>query len=460
MSNPLVSLFRTFFGSQIKQFESIPGPAPIFPFGTLLNFQGRNPWDVCAEYEKTYGGVTLIWEFGKPIIVLSEPELIRQVLITNAQDYWKDDPAEAFRPVLRVTEFDENGEEWRRLRQGEPFCMDGFDAWLPTQVAAVRNVVDAHLKRLTTTGSVNLLPALERMVYDVYNACCVGRQLSDNDYEAFYTTSNMATRRMQLPKWLLFHPIRPGFWSAMKQHFGVFEKIVAEAKLDLASSANDLLHVFLRKAPKVSDEQLAMYLGNIHAGGVFSAGTALVNTLFLVGRHTDIADQLHAQLKEMVRQKPDFNAADLEQCSLLDHALRESMRYYAPVPMFFRNVLKTKSTQLGKYTLPPNTVVFLVVQGVHRSARFWKEPDRFNPSRWEELAMPAKSFDSDIFFPFGRGERLCVGAPLAMFCMKVMLATILSRVRVEIDAGVLYRQFFHCGVAEPLNIMGRFVPHA
>jgi cytochrome P450 len=447
------------FHSRIKQFEGIPGPTPVFPLGTLLEFRAKNPWDVCAEYEKIYGGVTLIWEFAKPILVLNEPELIREVLITKAQDYWKDDPTEAFRPVLRETEFDENGEKWRQLRQGEPMCVEGFDQWLPSQVPAVRNVVNEHLKRLTSAGSVNLLPAMERMVYDVYNACCVGRQLSDSDYDAFYTTSNMATRRMKLPKWLLFHPIRPAFWSAMKQHFGVFGKIVADARRDLNSSANDLLHVYLRKAPKVSDEQLAMYLGNIHAGGVFSAGTALVNTIFLVHRHAEVAQKLHQQLKVQLQQKPDFTATDLEQCPLLDQSLRESMRYYAPVPLFFRNVLKTRSTQLGKYTLPPNTVVFLVAQGVHRSSRFWKEPDRFDPSRWESNAMPANAFDSDIYFPFGRGERLCVGASLAMFCMKVMLASIWSRVRVEIDPHVGYRQFFHCGVAQPLNITGRFVPN-
>jgi cytochrome P450 len=270
----------------------------------------------------------------------------------------------------------------------------------------------------------------------------------------------MATRRMKLPKWLLFPPIRPSFWSAMKQHFGAYEKIVEEARRDLSSGANDLLHVYLRHGSKVSDEQLAMYLGNIHAGGVFSAGTALVNTLYLVHQHADVAAKIHAQLKSLVQQKPDFGAADLEQCQLLDQTLRESMRYYAPVPVFFRNVLQTKPAQLGKYNLPPNTVVWIVVQGVHRSARFWKEPDRFDPGRWENGPAPANSLDSDIYLPFGRGARLCVGAGLAMLCMKVMLATILSRVRVEVDPGVSFSQFFHCGVAEPKNIMARFVPQA
>jgi cytochrome P450 len=297
------------------------------------------------------------------------------------------------------------------------------------------------------------------MVYDVYNQCVVGQQLYDKDYQHFYTTSNMATKRMQLPKWLLFPPLNSRFWYARYYHFGAFEKIVAETKRYLYTDAKDLLHEYLRKPPDVSDKQVAMYLGNIHAGGVFPAATALVNTLYLLNRYPkiagkQIADELYAEVRGAGSDK-----SALWQGPLLEHVLLESMRFLPPVPMFFRNVLKTKSTQLGKYTLPPNTKVIVVIQGVHRSSKYWKDPDHFDPSRWEEETIDAKYFDSDHYFPFGRGPRACVGAPLAMFCMKVMLASILSKVNVSVDLHLPYRQFNHCGVAEPKGIKGRFVPH-
>jgi cytochrome P450 len=454
------SCFRTFFGGRMQSFADIPGPTPSFPLGTLWDFRGRQPWDVLADYEKKYGGTSLIWEFGKPVVVVSDADMIREVLITKANDYWKDDPSEGFRPVLKVTEFCENGSAWENLRKREPFCIEGFDQWLPTQAAVVRNVVDTHLQKLmATTNPVDLLPVIERMVYDAYNACCVGRQLSDSDYDAFYITSNMATKRMQLPKWMLIKPVSPSFWRAMKQHFGVFGKIVDEAQRDNNPNANDLLHIYLRQFKETTPEQIAIYLGNIHAGGVFSAGTALVNTMYLVSRHPEIAKNLYVQLQGMRQGKPDFGIADVDQCPLLEQTLREAMRFYAPIPMFFRNVSKTKSTQLGKYTLPPNTVVYLMVQGVHRSARYWNDPDRFDPSRFAGDVPEAKALDTDRYLPFGRGPRICVGAPLAMFCMKMMLAGIWSKAKVEIDPKIVYKQFFHCGVTEPKDIMGSFAAH-
>jgi cytochrome P450 len=454
MRRLLERLFRSCFASRIKHFDGIPGPIPIFPFGTLLSFSRAQPWDVCTDYEKQYGGITLIWMGITPVVVLNDPELIREVLVTKHEDYYKDNPAKAFKPVLETTEFDENGPEWQRLRMSEPLSMKEFGEWLPTQTPAVKKVVDAHLEHLTQTARpVDLLPTMERMIYDAYNACIVGKQLDDRAYRYFYITSNMATKRMQLPNWLLFPPLNPRFWFARHYHFGLFEKIVKEAKQDLQSDANDLLHVYLRKGTEVSDKQIAMFLGNVHAGGVFSAGTALVNTLYLLNRHPDVAAKLDAQLHAAAGE-----GAVWERCLFLDHVLRESMRYLPPVPMFFRNVLKTKPTQLGKHTLPPNTMVNIVIQGVHRSSKYWNDPDRFDPGRWENESVNANCLESDYYFPFGRGPRLCIGAPLAMFCMKVVLASILSRAQVLIDPHVPYRQFFHCGVAEPKGIKGRFVP--
>jgi cytochrome P450 len=453
----LERVFRSFFGSRMKPFEGIPGPTPTFPFGTLLDFWGAKPWDVCAAYGKRYGGITLIWVGEQPALVLNDPALIREVLVTNWKDYYKDNPVKAFKPVLKKTVFDQNGPEWVRMRINHPLSMEGLQQWLPSQASAIEKVVEGHLKRLCASQQpVDLLGPIERMCYDLYNACVVGRQLGDRAYRDFYITSNMATRRMVLPKWLLVPPLNPMFWIARHRHFGAFEEIIKETKQDLGSGANDLLHNILRKGTGLSDKELADEVGDIHAGGVFSAGTALVNTLYLLSRHPRVAQEIYDQLRALPRHNSDFAASSLEQCPLVEHVLRESMRYLAPVPVYFRNVLKSKSTRLGDRTLPPNTLVLVVTQAAQHSTKFWENPDTFDPSRWQKTTLP---LDSDYFFPFGRGPRICVGATFAMFCMKVMLASLLSRARIEIDSRVQYQQFFHCGVAEPKGIVGRFIPH-
>jgi cytochrome P450 len=443
----------------MKHFDGMPGPTPTYPFGTSWDFSKGQPWDVCAGYEKKYGGVTLIWEGGTPVVVLNDAELIREVLITKQEDYWKDAPGPAFRPVLKKTEFNENFEEWRQLARNDPLNMEGYGSWLPTQTPVVKQVVDEHLNRLTAhPGAANLLPVIERMTYDAFNACMVGRQLTDETYRAFYRTSDMATYRMRKAMFVpLLPPIDPRFYIARSRHFGTFEQIVKEAKGAPDSGANDMLRVFLRKGTNVPDDQIAVYLGNIHAAGVFSAGSAVVNTFYLLARHPEVAAKLHAQLNDSTRNNPGDLLA-LNSCRYLEQVIRESMRYYPPVPFFFRNVVKTRSTRLGNYTLSPNTVVYVVAQGVHRSARYWKDPDRFDPDRWDNGPVPVDALEHDIFLPFGRGPRICSGATLAMLCIKVILASVYSRLKVEIDPSIEMTQFFHCGVAEPKNVVGSLAP--
>jgi cytochrome P450 len=251
--------------------------------------------------------------------------------------------------------------------------------------------------------------------------------------------------------------IDPRFYIARSKHFGAFEQIIKEARNDGKSDANDMLHVFLRKGINVPDDQLAMYLGNIHAAGVFSVGTAVVNTFYLLARHPEVAEKLHAQLNDAIQKNPGDLLA-VNNCRYMEQVLRESMRVYPPVPFFFRSVVKTKSTQLGKYTLPPNTNVYIISQGVHRSARYWKNPNRFDPDRWDNGPVPVDALEHDIFLPFGRGPRICSGATLAMLCMKVIVASIYSRLNVKIDPTIEMTQFFHCGVAEPKNVVGSIVP--
>jgi cytochrome P450 len=460
MSSLLESMFRKCFGSRGKPFEGIPGPAPIFPLGNLLDLAGPSSWNVCAEYEKKYGGLTLIWVGGRPTLVLNDPELIYEVMVTHWEDYYKDDPIKALKPTLRNSLFVLNPPEWTPLRQAYPHLQAGVDQWLRGQVNVIRKVVEKHVQRLAAApGEVDLLDRMQRMIFEAFNACVVGRDLGDEGYHQFYVTSNTATFRMQLPDWMLVGPINPWHWKAMRLHYGAFEKIIAEARKNIEAEPDTLLKLTLQRGTTVSDEQLATFLANTQAGGNFSSGTALVNTFYLLNHNPDVANPFYAQLRDFIKGVPEFDAAKLDGFSPVNHVLRESLRCIAPVPIWFRNVLKTKAAQLDKYTLPPDTVLFILTRGIHQSPKYWRNPEKFDPSRWENGPVPADVLDHNIWFPFGRGPRMCPGASFALFCMRVMLVTMLSRYRVEMDTRQPYREFFHCGVAEPRGLKGRFVPH-
>jgi cytochrome P450 len=455
----LQSLFRVRFSSRMRQFEGIPGPMPCYPIGTIGDFYGADPWEVFADYGAKYGGMSLAWLGGTPTVVLNNPRLIGEVLDTNSKEYYKNYPIRALRPVLRGTIFNFNKPEWDRLRKGHPCKIEGFDRWLPTQFSVIKKVAERHLNAmLSTDKEMEPVDKMQRLCFDAFNACACGPDFEDGGFENFYILSEMATFRMKFPQFMLIPPIRPRFHRAMRLHYGAYDKAVKKARQSPDASANDLLQVLLRQGTDFSDSEIVDSLSDFQAGGDISTASALVNTFYLLSENPVVAKRLYDDLAEMTRRNPDFDQATLDQVPLLDHVLRESLRMIPPVAINSRNTLKDRSVTLGGHALPPDTTVMILTKAVQRSAKHWKDPDTFNPDRWANGGVEANPLGSDYFFPFGRGPRTCAGADFAMFCMKIILASILSRAALKTSGP--FRGIYHCGVVEAKKLKARLIAHA
>jgi cytochrome P450 len=109
--------------------------------------------------------------------------------------------------------------------------------------------------------------------------------------------------------------------------------------------------------------------------------------------------------------------------------LSESMRLYPPAWVVGR--LAIKDYEVRGYVVPAGSLVLVSQYVTHRDARFFTDPERFDPRRWtpeEKEARPAYSY-----FPFGGGARRCVGEGFAWMEGVLLVATIASRWRMGLD---------------------------
>ena len=86
----------------------------------------------------------------------------------------------------------------------------------------------------------------------------------------------------------------------------------------------------------------------------------------------------------------------------------------------------------------------------HRDARFWPDPERFDPERWTPEAKAARP--QFAYFPFGGGPRRCVGEGFAWMEAVLILAAITAsfvgaRRRLRRSAGLLFRAADVAGAA-------------
>jgi cytochrome P450 len=173
----------------------------------------------------------------------------------------------------------------------------------------------------------------------------------------------------------------------------------------------------------LSEDELLGHVSVIFAAGHETSANALTWTLFLLSQHPEIAADVLDELQSVLQgEAPTLE--QLQQLPLLERVIKESMRVLSPVPWNAR--VTSQPTELGGYALPAGTEVFVSIYQTHHMSELYPEPEVFNPQRWETIEPSVYEYN-----PFSTGPRLCIGAGFAMMEIKIVLAMLLQRYRLQ-----------------------------
>ena len=172
----------------------------------------------------------------------------------------------------------------------------------------------------------------------------------------------------------------------------------------------------------VLDESVTMLLA-----GHETTASALVWSLYLLARHPDLADALATDLASRLKgEAPSYGY--LDSLESLRATLDETLRLYPPTHRIARTV-KTPAV-VGGRSLPVGADVVMPQWAVHRSARWYQEPEAFVPGRWTGAFR--RSLPRYAYFPFSGGARTCVGSQLAWCESAVILGLLAQRFRFSL----------------------------
>lgn len=453
----LENLFRLNVGSKMKPFEGIPGPTPQFPLGNAQDFIGQVPWEVCADYGEKYGGITQVWLFRKPALVLNDPELIEQVLITRQDLFYKDRLYKAACPMMSQDSLfiqPAQDQSWQFIKENHPLSMPYVHQWQAEQIPILKHQFEADIERLVARsqqGSFPLFDAIHRLTFDGFARATVGRTLGDRAFEAYNTMAKVADKRL---KTKLPYPDEPRgikYRLASRQWFAYFDEIVREARQN--PTGDDLLSWMIREGgSQLSDTALAHAFAELYFSGAVSTPSGITYTLYLLDQNPDCLSTLMESFQSIPMDS--LNLEHLEQCLPLEQSLLESLRIFPPVCFFARNVVKDKPIAFAGYHIPPNTPMLISNWYLHHHPSYWQNPWAYKPARWDTETRSANPLGSGYFFPFGRGLRMCLGMPFALIFIKLALATILSQVRVRFDADSSAQGTFYVGAMAPFDLKG------
>jgi len=108
--------------------------------------------------------------------------------------------------------------------------------------------------------------------------------------------------------------------------------------------------------------------------------------------------------------------------------VEETLRLYSPA--FMTGRLAQRTHEICGTRVPAGAIILLPYWLLHRSPRWWKQPEVFDPARFLNGAEPERL----TYLPFGVGRHVCIGAQLAMSEAVLATARLFRQFTVEMTS--------------------------
>jgi cytochrome P450 len=434
--------------------EETPTPSGqwIMPPGLKhsLPFYAYRPWVKLGSpillFEhllKTYGNIAHYKFMGTPIIFINDPEYIREILINQTSSFVKERTVRRMKILLGeglITSDDPIHMRQRRIvapafhRQriaayGEQIvaCADTQQkTWQPNQ----------HID--IAASSMQL--SLEIVARTLFNTEVTADIRSIND--EVNTIMGLYNFIVAFPKLENFiHLPIPGlikFRRSKGRLDTIVDRLIREHR-EAGVDKGDLLSMLLASRDDeadasghhtgMSDDQVRDEVLTTFLAGYETVANGLTWTWYLLSQNPDVEARLHAELDAVLgigdRQRLP-TLADYPSLRYTEQVFAESMRLYPPAWAMGR--MSTKPVTLGPYRIPPGAHFFFSQYIMGRDPHYFPDPLRFDPDRFSPENKAARP--KFTYFPFGGGNRQCIGESFAWMEGVFSIATLAQRWRM------------------------------
>jgi len=400
----------------------------------------QRPLSGMMELRETYGDVARMRLFGLEAMLISHPEGVRHILQERHTVYTKQN--QDYKMLARVLGqglVTSDGALWKQQRR---LIQPAFHKEKIRGFAALMGrEAEASTERLSAAAHagqvVDIVAEAKRTALDIVVQALIGVDAgSDSDRfgETFSRLNELITAQFtsvlgRLP-WLPTKGNRT-LRSAKLEMDRMVESIIARRRA-AGIEGNDLLGMLLASRDEdtgkgMSDEQLRDEVTTLIAAGHETTAMTLGWTIYLLGRHPEIARQVADEARSVLGGRT-AGYDDLEKLELTRRVIEESLRIYPPAWAVSRT--PSEEDEIGGFRVPKRSLVFLSQWVTHRHPEFWPDPERFDPDRFTPEASATRP--RFAHFPFLMGPRMCIGFAFAAMEARIVLATWLSRLRLPL----------------------------
>ena len=416
-----------------------PGPRPLNPLRNLLAIR-RDIIGFLTRVAEQYGDIAYFKVGPLRVALLSHPDHVQDVLVTNHRNFVKGRPLQLAKQLLGEGLLTSEGDLHARQRK---VIMPAFHR---KRIDAYGKVMTGYATQLSgrwrNGSTVDIAHEMMQMAMAIAGKTLFDRGVDSDEAkeigEAFTSAMSLFSRvSIPLAEWLLKLPLPSSirFRKAKKRLDAMVYQMISERRRSGQHHEDILSALLLAQSEQserepITDEQVRDEVLTLFLTALDTTSLALTWTWYLISQHPGVETTLHDELDAILGGRSP-TVEDLPRLTYTRSVLSEAMRLYPPLYVIARQALN--DYDVGEYTLPAGCLVLMSPYLMHRDPRYHPDPYTFDPQQWDsETRASCPKF---AYFPFGGGSRACIGESFAWMEGVLVLATLAQHWSMRLAPG-------------------------
>ena len=405
-----------------------------FKLTALLRGDHANPMKVLLQMQDRYGPVIPLNMGNQRVVLVTDPELFKYVLVSKADNYIK--YFDGLKPIFGKSMITNDGVLWQKIRmpQQPAFHPDMFAEYIPYFLTAIDGKMALWDELAASGETVEMVEQTWTLAADMICKALFDRDMPFNPHVVFkcvktYTdVMNHKEIRQKRQAGEMFEITDEDAAKAMETWHAVPPSVIAGdpreerertlLKMIEAAVADPEIPEF--DAAQAVDE-LKQYLW----AGTETTALTLAWSLYECSRNPEIAARIRAESQAVFGDRTP-TAADYSSLTYTRAVIQETMRIYPPIWGLIR--VAAQDDEIGGKPVKAGDRIVLFAYGAHHNAKYWDDPEAFIPERWTDKSKKQVKYS---YIPFGAGKRSCIGGAMSQVENTLALSILLRRFQPE-----------------------------
>jgi cytochrome P450 len=413
-----------------------PGPRGHWLLGNLADYR-RDRLRSMEDLRREYGTVVGYRLGSMRFVLLSEPQLLHEVLVARNKEFVKSFTTRTLGQFFGQGLFISEGPRWLKDRRTlQPtfakeqvqFCGEAMvrhtaafaGSWRPGEQRDA--LLDMQTLTMSIAADTLLGVQLPQDIAAIHEPHELIRQHLDRKLSTLWSA----------PNWLPT-PYNRRLASANATIMRLVDDLIQQRRQEQRFGPDvlsRLMQVRDEDGRPLSNRQVRDQALTFLFAGHETTASSLAWLWYLVGKHPDVEEALYAEVDTVLGGRTP-TIADVPHLPCIERVVRETLRLYPSVYTMGREA--SADCELGGYRISRGTTLIMSQWLLHRDERFYDRPLDFLPDRWTADLM--RRHEPFAWFPFGAGPRVCIGNTFALLEMVLVVATIASRWRLRLEPG-------------------------